>query len=79
MGATSAVRIYQIVENLYSILAVELLTATQALRFKRPFKTSSSLEHIVNNYREEVMFIEQDRILHEDILRSEQFIKNHRF
>jgi histidine ammonia-lyase len=76
MGANAATKAYRIVNNLYSILAVELLTATQALTFRRPLKTSAALEALVHNFRMQVPFIEEDRMLHEDIKKAESFLKN---
>lgn len=75
MGANAATKAYRVVENLYSILAIELLTASQALTFRRPLKTSPSLEKIVNNFRAAVPFIEDDRLLHDDIKKAEIFLK----
>jgi histidine ammonia-lyase len=76
MGANAATKAYRIVNNLYSILAIELITAAQALTFRRPLKTSAYLEHIVDTFRQTVPFIEDDRILHDDIVRAEKFLKD---
>ncbi|MDQ2657281.1 MAG: histidine ammonia-lyase [Bacteroidota bacterium] len=76
MGANAATKVYRIVDNVYSILAIELLTAAQALTFRRPLRTSSYLENLVNTFRESVPFIEDDRVLHEDISRAEKFLKS---
>jgi histidine ammonia-lyase len=76
MGANAATKAYRIVNNLYSILAIELLTAAQALTFRRPLKTSGPLEGWVHNFRQVVPFIEDDRVLHTDIHRAEQFLKS---
>jgi histidine ammonia-lyase len=75
MGANAATKAYRIVNNLYSILAIELITAAQALTFRRPLKTSPALEKMVNTFRQIVPFIEDDRILHDDIVRAETFLK----
>lgn len=75
MGANGATKTFQIVENLKKILAIELLTATQALEFRRPMKTSPILEKIVTDYRKEVIFIAKDRILHEDMVKSMEFLE----
>jgi histidine ammonia-lyase len=75
MGANAATKAYRIVNNLYSILAVELITATQALQFRRPLQTSSTLEQFVNTFRQAVPFIERDRVLHDDMVRAENFLK----
>lgn len=75
MGANAASRIYRLVNNVYSVLAIELLTAAQALNFRRPLKSSPLLEQWVHTFRQSVPFIENDRILHHDILQAEKFLK----
>lgn len=75
MGANAATKLYRIVNNLYSILAIELITAAQALEFRRPLKTSPILEEFVNTFRGVVPFIETDRLLHEDMMKAEKFLK----
>lgn len=75
MGANAATKGWRVVNNLYSILAIELITAAQALTFRRPLHTSPTLENLVNTFRQVVPFIEDDRVLHDDILRAEVFLK----
>lgn len=75
MGANAATKSYKLINNLYSILAIEMITASQALEFRRPLKTSPVLEEVVNNFRKEVSFIENDRLLHDDMIAAEQFLK----
>lgn len=75
MGANAATKLYRVVENLYSLLAIEWLTATQALRFRRPLRTSPTLERMVDTFRQSVAFIEHDRVFHEDIRATEKFLK----
>ncbi|MBW8050987.1 MAG: histidine ammonia-lyase [Cytophagales bacterium] len=74
MGANAATKCYKVVHNLEKILAIELLSASQALEFRRPLKTSPELEQIVKNFRKNVPFIENDRVLHYDIVKSVDFI-----
>ena len=69
----------RVVNNVFSILAIELLTAAQALHFRRPLLTSPQLEKFVNTFRSVVPFMETDRLLHEDIVKAEEFCKNTRF
>ena len=76
MGANAATKAYRIVNNLYSILAIELVTATQAITFRRPLKTSPYLEAFMDTFRAVVPFIEDDRMLYQDIQKAEQFLKN---
>lgn len=75
MGANAATKAYRVMNNVYSILAIELMTAAQALTFRRPLRTSPFLEEMVNTFRARVPFIEDDRVLHDDIMRAEQFLK----
>lgn len=75
MGANAATKMHRIVNNVYSILAIELITAAQALSFRRPLKTSPVLEEWVDNFRDVVPFIETDRLLHDDMVKAEKFLK----
>jgi len=78
MGANAATKVYRVVNNLYSILAIELITCTQALHFRRPLKTSAYLEGFTDTFRKVVPFIETDRLLHDDMLKAEEFLKAYR-
>lgn len=77
MGANAATKVYRVVNNLYSILAIELITAAQALHFRRPLTSSPQLEEFVNTFRQVVPFIETDRELHIDIVAAENFLKQY--
>lgn len=76
MGANAATKAYRVVNNLYAILAIELMTAAQALTFRRPLKSSPFLESFVHTFRQSVPFIENDRVLHDDIQKATVFLKN---
>jgi histidine ammonia-lyase len=75
MGANAATKAYRVVMNTYSILAIELLTAAQALTFRRPRRSSPFLEDLVDNFRKQVAFIDDDRLLHDDMIKAETFLK----
>ncbi len=75
MGANAATKAYRVVNNLYSILAIELITASQALHFRKPLKTSEALQEFVDTFRAVVPFIETDRLLHDDMVKAEVFLK----
>jgi histidine ammonia-lyase len=75
MGANAATKAYRVVNNLYSILAIELITASQALHFRKPLRTSPILEKWVDTFRAVVPFIETDRLLHNDMKKAEKFLK----
>ncbi|MEJ7625954.1 MAG: histidine ammonia-lyase [Ferruginibacter sp.] len=78
MGANAATKCKRIVDNIEKVLAIELLTAVQAIEFRSPFKTSGKLQEIITAFRKEVSFNKSDRILHDDIIRSIAFIKDYK-
>ena len=75
MGANAATKLYQVVNNLERILAIELMNASQALHF-REAKSSEFIENFIETYREEVPVVKEDRILHYDIEASIDFIQS---
>lgn len=75
MGANAATKCKRVVDNVEKVLAIELLTAVQALEFRRPLKTSAVLEEIIAAFRKEVRFNDADRILHDDMMKAVAFIK----
>ncbi|MCU0358679.1 MAG: histidine ammonia-lyase [Cyclobacteriaceae bacterium] len=76
MGANAATKAYRVVNNLYSILAIELLSARQAIEFRRPLHTSPYLEEILHTLQEVIPFVKEDRVLHDDIHNVEVYIRN---
>lgn len=76
MGANAATKCKRVVDNVEKVLAIELLTAVQALEFRRPLQTSATLEKIVTAFRKEVSFNESDRILHGDMVKAVEFLRN---
>jgi histidine ammonia-lyase len=76
MGANAATKTYQIIYNLETILAIELLNASQALYFRLPIKTSPFLESFLKIYRAEVPFVENDIVLNSEINKTIYFLRN---
>jgi len=76
MGANAVTKLRRVIKNVQRVLAIELITAIQALEFRRPLQSSPALESIVKSFREEVPFMALDRILHEDLVAAEQFLNN---
>ncbi len=75
MGANAATKCKRIMDNVEKVLAIELLTAVQALEFRRPLKSSPQIEAIVNDFRKAVTFNDADRILQVDMMKAIEFIK----
>ncbi|MCW5908101.1 MAG: histidine ammonia-lyase [Chitinophagales bacterium] len=75
MGANAAVKTYKIVYNIEKVLAIEFMTAMQALDFRRPLKSSPLIEKIKTDYRKAVPFYEKDRVLYNDIQVTVDFMR----
>lgn len=75
MGANAATKCKRIVDNLEKILAIELMTAAQAMDLRRPMRTAPQLEKILEAYREKVAFNDADRYLHDDLIKTVSFIR----
>ena len=76
MGANAATKCQKIVDNLETILAIELLNASQAIEFRRPLQSSKFIEMFLKSYRVDVPLIKEDRILHYDIQNSVAFLRS---
>ena len=77
MGANAATKCYRLMQNVEKVLAIELMTAAQAMEFRRPARTSPALERLMEAYRKVVSFNEADRILYPDMQASVQFLQQH--
>lgn len=77
MGANAATKCFQVIENVEKVLAIELLCAAQALAFRKPQKTAPSLQKIVNDFQAIIPFNNQDRVLHNDMVKAIDFLKNY--
>lgn len=75
MGANAATKAYKVVNNLERILAIELFNAAQALDFRKPKKSSSFIEQFVAKYRTYVPFIEEDKVMFDDMNKTIQFLR----
>lgn len=74
MGANAATKLRRVVKNVQRVLAIELLTAAQALEFRKPKHSSPTLEKLYAALRKEVSFMAEDRVLHDDLMIAERFL-----
>ena len=74
MGANAATKAFRVMKNLEKVLAIELLSAAQAMEFRRPLKSSAKIENIMAAFRKEVSFVDKDRVLHDDMMKAVSFI-----
>jgi histidine ammonia-lyase len=77
MGANAATKLRKVIQNVQRVLAIELLTAAQALEFRRPHKTSPTLEKVHAALRKEVSFMDKDRVLHYDLIAAEKLLNKY--
>ncbi|HXM04952.1 MAG TPA: histidine ammonia-lyase [Chthoniobacterales bacterium] len=67
MGATSATKLLEVVKNTETVLAIELMSAAQALDFIHPLKAGEGVESAHTEFRKHISFAESDRLFHDDI------------
>lgn len=77
MGANAATKCFQVMRNSERVLAIELLTAAQALEFRRPLRSSPMIEDLMSQYRKLVFVMRHDEVLHDLMDSSLQFVKSH--
>jgi len=78
MGANAGLKLFQITENVRTVLAIELLTSTQGLEFLKPLTPAKALQPAVEEIRKKVSKLDEDRPLHNDIRIISDLIANGR-
>lgn len=79
MGSISGRKLSQVLDNLEYILAIELMSACQAIEFRRPLKSSGILEAAHEYARNFVGFANEDRIFAADIHQLHRIIRDFSF
>jgi len=77
MGANAAVKCLRVIDNVEKVLGIELLTAAQALEFRRPLRSSPFLEQMVTDLRQQISFNEEDRVMRDDMLKAIAFVSTY--
>ena len=76
MAANAATKAYRVVKNVESIIAIEFMTAAQALEFRKPLKSSAVIEKVITQYRSIIKPLEDDRFLSPDMHKTVSFLKS---
>ncbi|HOY40055.1 MAG: histidine ammonia-lyase [Bacteroidales bacterium] len=76
MGANAATKLLKVCNNLKILLSIEFFAAAQAIEFRRPAQTSPVLEAVLNEYRKQVHFVENDCLMHDEIQKTIDFLLN---
>lgn len=79
MGSISGRKLNRVLDNLEYIMAIELLSACQAIEFRSPLKSSALLEFAHDYVRQFVGFASEDRIFADDINKVSGIIKDFSF
>lgn len=74
MGATSAIKLLKVMDNLDIILSIELMNGAQALEFRRPLRSSPLIEKVMKAFRKEVPFIDEDIVMYKEIRKTVAFL-----
>ncbi len=75
MAAGAGMKLYEVVNNVWKILAIEWMIACQGMEYRRPLKSSEELEEKYNAYRKVVAPLTGDRVLSSDIDATENFLR----
>lgn len=76
MGGWAARKALSVVDNVETVLAIEILAACQALDFLRPLKSTEPIEAVRSVVRSKVPFLESDRIMSTDMEAVKQLVRN---
>lgn len=76
MGANAATKLYRVIRNVQRVLAIEALTAAQALELRRPLRSSAQVEKVYDAVRSVAAFMDRDRLLHDDLVAVERLLNN---
>lgn len=79
MGSISGRKLNRVLDNLEYILAIELLSACQAIEFRSPLKSSPVLEEAHDYVRRFVGFAEEDRVFADDINQIKAMLQDYSF
>lgn len=76
MGSIAAQKCFRILKNVENVLAIELLTAAQALEFLVPLEPGIGTLTAYRTIRKEVKPLLKDRILHYDVIKVAEMVRN---
>lgn len=76
MGANAATKLLRVINNVEKVLAIELLTAAQAIEFRKPDMSSPIIEETLASFRAVVSFNDADRVLHDDMIQAIGFVSS---
>lgn len=77
MGANAATKLLRVLNNLETILAIELFNASQALHYREPSKSSPFVMTLIKDFRKKVPLVHQDKIMANEIKKAITFLQDY--
>ncbi len=74
MGAHAARKAFEVVENVETVLGIELLAGCQAMDFRSHLKPGIGTGPAYRHIRQQIPTMHRDRLLHDDIMRIKEII-----
>lgn len=78
MGSVSALKLLKVLENVEHVLAIELLTACQALDFRQPLMPGKGVAVCHQYVRDLIPHATEDYLVNEDLQRCANIVREHR-
>lgn len=75
MGANAAIKLFKVVGNVQTLLAIELFNASQAMFFRESDKTSPVLASLLSEFRKQVPVVENDKVMYHEMAKAADFIE----
>ncbi len=78
MGVTSGLKAREVLKNVETVLALELLCAAEGIDYRRPLRTSAPLEAVHSLIRSEIPHLNEDRAMYPDIQAALSMVRDGR-
>lgn len=75
MGSIAAQKCWRVLKNAQTVIAIELMTAAQAIDFHLPLKCGKGTNAAYQIIRKSIAHLAEDRILHDDIQKALELVK----
>ncbi len=79
MGSMSVRKAKTILDNVMRVIAIEMMTAAQAIDFRKKAQLGEKTEKAYNYIRQEIPFIEADEIMYPHLHKMEAIIKDEKY
>ncbi|MCH1473722.1 MAG: aromatic amino acid lyase, partial [Bacteroidia bacterium] len=76
MGANAATKSLKVIKNVERIQAIELLTASKALRYRSPLKSSDKLEKLVRNIEKVADISDSDKVWADEVGKIQDYLRD---